>query len=94
MSEDTMVNSLSSTTPSSTTTVDLPSSSTGREPSSTSSLATGDTLKDTVITLDKMLRYATQYTRLLFKRENARKNGNCLQGSAVFACCAHILYFV
>jgi hypothetical protein len=54
MSEDTMVNSPSSTTPTSTTTVDLPS--TGREPTTTSSPTTGTSLKDTVIALDKMLR--------------------------------------
>ena len=55
MSEDTMVNSPSSTTPTSTT-VDLPSPSTGKEPSTTTSSATS--MKDTIIALDKMLRYA------------------------------------
>ena len=50
-----MVNSPSSTTPTSTT-VDLHSPSTGKEPSTTTSSATS--MKDTIIALDKMLRYA------------------------------------
>ncbi|CAB3997385.1 MORC family CW-type zinc finger 2 isoform X1 [Paramuricea clavata] len=59
MSEDTMVNSPSSTTPTSTTTADLPS--TGREATTTSSPTTGTSLKDTVIALDKMLRSCISY---------------------------------
>ena len=55
MSEDTMVSSPSSTTPTSTT-VDLPSPSTGKEPSTTTSPSSSTSIKDTVIALDKMLR--------------------------------------
>ena len=55
MSEDTMVSSPSSTTPTSTT-IDLPSPSTGKEPSTTTSPSSSTSIKDTVIALDKMLR--------------------------------------
>ncbi|XP_028400511.1 ATPase MORC2-like [Dendronephthya gigantea] len=60
MTEDAMDNSPSSTTPSSTTTVDMPSPS-PRKPGSISSPSTGTSLEDTVISLDKMLRSCISY---------------------------------